>query len=470
MSLSQLTLADIGSSVEELEEFHDSYSPFFETDSEKKWSQAYLHSTFVCEKRRNIANRARSIPNGNAQNMHHFISNASWEERPLINKLQGDIYSLIGSSDQGALILDESGIPKKGSHSVGVDRQYCGALGKVDNCQVGVFLAYSSAKEATLIDRRLYIPFEWFDDILRLKQAGIPSECKFQTKGQLAQSMILSAISNGIGFDFVGGDSAYGNLPWLRDFFAQRGILYFLEASSDTLVWQTRPKISLPRRRKKRGRPPTKPKLAPNQPSPVSILQIAAALDDSLWQSVFVREGEKQPLEWEFCALRVVTRRNQLPGPEEWLILRRSLGENSDIKSAFSNAPPETSISTHASRMARRYWVERAIQIGKGGTGLDEYEVRSYKGWHHQMTMTLLAMLFLLRLRIKLSDKAPMLTIEDVREILSVVLPKRAFSHAEVLELIEEKHKARAAAKKSHYRSYNNQTQKEVPINSPQRE
>jgi SRSO17 transposase len=468
---SQLTLADIGSSILELEEFHANYQSFFHTSDTydtQQWSKAYLHSTFVCDKRRNIANRARSVPGGNVQNMHHFISNAPWLDQPIVNQLQKDTYRLIGSQKEGALIIDESGIPKKGYHSVGVARQYCGALGKTDHCQVGVYLAYSSLTQTTLIDRRLYLPKEWFASDQRRKESGVPKTSEFQTKGQLALSMILQSLTNGIRFDFVSGDATYGDCPWLRDALGQRGLLYFMEISSDTLIWRDRPQTIAPCRKRKRGRPPTKPKLAPGSPPPISVQALAATLPSERWEKVVVREGEKHPLEWEFCALRVVTRRDELPGPEEWLILRRSLTDKSDYKYALSNAPPCTLIETHAQRMARRYWVERAIQIGKSGAGLDEYELRHYTGWHHHQTMTLLAMLFLLQLRIKLADKAPMLTIEDVREILQVILPKEEFSPADVLKFIEDRHRARAAAKTSHYLRYNAEKQTESARDRPQ--
>ena len=130
MAISQLTLADIGTSVDELEAFHSMYQAFFEPYAYES-SVSYLHSTFVCEKRRNIANRARAVPDGNIQNMRHFLSNGTGDNSPIINQFQGDTYDLIGSAKEGALIIDESGLPKKGTHSVGVARQYCGATGKV---------------------------------------------------------------------------------------------------------------------------------------------------------------------------------------------------------------------------------------------------------------------------------------------------------------------------------------------------
>lgn len=453
MSYCQLTLEDIGSCADELKTFHQNYEPFFSTPNAYDWSLKYLHSTFVFSNRRNIANRAGAIPGGNVQNIHHFISNADWYDQPVIRQIQQDVNDLIGDANQGVLIVDESGIPKKGTVSVGVARQYCGATGKTDNCQVGVFLAYCSETNCTLIDRRLYLPEEWFSSQKRLQEAGVPKEVTFQTKGQLALWMIKQAIEDGISFSFISGDATYGNTPWFRDALEDISQVYFLEISCDTQVWLSRPKTEIPKRRSKKGRPPTRERLV-GEKKPQRVDQIAASIDEEKWTHIFVREGEKGPLEWEFCALRVVTVRSGLPGLDEWLIIRRSL-DKKELKFAFSNADENTPLEVHAERFSRRYWVERSIQIGKGATGLDEYEVRGWKGWHHHMTMTLLSMLFLLQLRIKLQPKAPRLTIEDVRDILDVVLPKRELSYQEAIELIEEKHRARAASKKSHHRRYN---------------
>jgi SRSO17 transposase len=302
---SQLTLSDIGSSIREFEEFHPCYQYFFHTSDTyetEQWSLAYLHSTFVCDKRRHIANRARSVPSGNVQNMHHFISNAPWLDKPIIRQLQKETCRLIGSKEEGALIIDESGIPKKGYHSVGVARQYCGATGKTDNCQVGVYLADSSSTQATLINRRLYIPTEWFADDQRRNEVGVPQTCEFQTKGELALSMIIETLKNGVEFDFVSGDATYGDCPWLRDALCQRGVLDFLEISSNTLVWRESPKTRVPSRKRKRGRPPTRPKRAPGSPAPESVKGLANTLLPDRWEKVGVREGEKYPLQWEFCA------------------------------------------------------------------------------------------------------------------------------------------------------------------------
>lgn len=458
MSYCQLTLEDIGICAYELEEFHENYQPFFSTPNADDWSFKYLHSTFVCDKRRNIANRAKAVPGGDSQNMHHFISNANWSDYPAIRQTQKDVNYLIGDSEQGALIVDESGIPKKGEHSVGVGRQYCGALGKVDNCQVGVFLAYSNDTDCTLIDRRLYIPEDWFSSPQRLLQAGVPEQITFQTKGRLALSMIKQAIKNNVQFSFIGGDSAYGDLPWLRDALNEEKKVYCLEISCDTLVWLSDVKTQVPPKRFQKGRPPTRVQIARSEPTPKRVDKIASTLDEEEWTHIVVRDGEKKPLEWDFCALRVVTVRDGLPGPWEWLIIRRSL-DKKNLKFALSNAPPSTSIEVHADRISRRYWVERSIQIGKGSAGLDEYEVRGWRGWHHHMTMTLLSMLFLLKLRAQLQDKAPLLTIEDVEDILSVVLPKKQLTHQEAIELIEGKHRARAASKKSHHRGYQRKVQ-----------
>ncbi len=146
--------------------------------------------------------------------MHHFISNSPWHDEPIIAQVQKKVNEYIGDSKDGALILDETGFAKKGSESVGVARQYSGTLGKIDNCQVGVFLAYSRGDMATLIDKRLYLPESWAKDIGRRKKCSIPDEITFQTKAQLGLDMILSAKDRNMKFGWAGFDSHYGEQPW----------------------------------------------------------------------------------------------------------------------------------------------------------------------------------------------------------------------------------------------------------------
>ena len=182
--------------------FHKRFSYFFRTKTRlvAKQAQAYSAGQIQSDARRNLVKFTHCVPEINEQAMQHFISNSPWEDAPLIAQLQQDVDRLIGDLNDGALILDESGFPKQGKYSVGVKRQYCGALGKVDNCQVGVFLAYARDSNVTLIDRRLYLPKDWADDKERRQKADVPEDVTFKTKAQLGLEMILDVRNRGLRF------------------------------------------------------------------------------------------------------------------------------------------------------------------------------------------------------------------------------------------------------------------------------
>ena len=215
----ELIAEDMQKHAHALVEFHSNFTDFFLTSTRSVVSHAleYLKGILLLEPRRNMSRMSAKVADKNEQSLSHFISNSPWKDEPLIETIGKDAVGLLsGDEITGGLILDESGFPKQGTESVGVARQYCGALGKVDNCQVGIFLAYSTPTEATLIERRLYLPKEWVNDPQRCEKAGIPLEARqFRTKAQLGLERILKAKKRGIPFAFVGMDAHYGEQPWL---------------------------------------------------------------------------------------------------------------------------------------------------------------------------------------------------------------------------------------------------------------
>ena len=211
----ELTAEDIQSQAESLVEFHSKYRVYFQTKTRDNSVQAleYLKGQLLLKSKRNMSQMAIEVTDINEQALSHFTSNSPWDDDHLTEQIGQDAVALIGS--EGALILDESGCPKQGDKSVGVARQYCGRLGKVDNCQVGVFVAYAKAGQTSLIDKRLYLPQEWIDDPERCRQAGVPEEeIVFRKKSDLGLEIILQARKNQIPFEFVGMDAHYGQQPW----------------------------------------------------------------------------------------------------------------------------------------------------------------------------------------------------------------------------------------------------------------
>jgi len=451
MTLVALSAYDLSQAYVTFTQFHSRYTPFFTTTtrSVSESAQRYLQGQLITSQRNNLFQYCREVPACEYQAMQYFISESPWREKALLDQLRQDVCTCLGDPVEGALLLDESGIPKQGRMSVGVQRQYCGSLGKVGNCQVGVYLAYSNPTHSTLVDRRLYLPASWIEDEERRKKCGVPSEITFKTKAELGLEMILSFKEQGLPFGWVGMDAHYGEQPWLLKRLNEEQICYMADIPCTTRIFLTLPKTEIPLRKGDRGRHPTKERLVEGEPSPVEVRAFGKSLSSSDWTRLRIRETERGELVAEFAAVRVWHSVDNLPFQEVWLVMRRDL-ETSEIRFSFSNAPSDTPLERLAHMQSRRYWVERALENAKGEAHLDQYEVRGWRGWHHHMTMTLLAMLFLLELTLQMKEKAPMLTIQDAREILEKFLPRKVYSPEEFMALLEQKHKARLSARNSH--------------------
>ncbi|MBC8457534.1 MAG: IS701 family transposase [Deltaproteobacteria bacterium] len=477
MNLVSLSEADLAEIETLFNNFHQEYACFFETQTRSVAKPAcdYLHAQLFTKQRQNLTQYCREVPSSDYEAMQHFISDSPWDSQGPLKQLRKDAMTLLGDKTDGALIVDESGIEKQGKMSVGVQRQYCGRLGKVENCQVGVYLAYSNCNHTSLIDYRLYLPSSWASDKERRAKCGVPdarcyrrksveafrAEITFQTKAELGLEMIRAFKAEGHQFGWVSMDSHYGEQPWLLKQLTDENFLYMADIPCDTCVFTEKPdteipsavlsppqRRSLPRLRQgNRGRHPTKPRLVAGSPKPIQVRDFAPNLS---WSQLSVRKTERGWLIADFAAVRVWHSVDNLPFQEVWLVMRRTIGDNTTIRYSFSNAPSDTSLLRLAQMQCRRYWVERALEDAKGEAGLDQYQVRGWKGWHHHMTMTLLAMFFLLQLTLHFGSKAPLLTIQDAREILETFLPRKSYSRREFLALLEEKHRARLSARKSH--------------------
>ncbi len=448
----KLSFDDLGAVTGELNVFHSPYSDFFRNKTQKSIKQAlqYLQGQIVLNERGNMTNIEKVVPDCNHQSLQHFISNSQWDEEGVISKIQRQVSELIGNPVHGSVHLDESGFIKDGENSVGVKRQYCGRFGKVDNCQVGLFLGYAFWSRRTLIDKRLYLPDDWANDPVRRERCGVPAWVTFKMKAELGLEMLLKARKRGVPFAWVGMDCFYGQQPWFLDSLDHEGFLYIADVPSDTRVWLERPEVKAPKRKGNRGRHPTRKHVIEGEPEPIEVLKLVEELTDDAWEHIFLRDSERKEIWCDMACLRIYQVRDELPGPESWLILRKD--DNGEKKYQLSNASPNTRISRLAEMSCSRYWIERAFEDAKGEVGMADYEVRGWLGWHHHMTMVLLAMLFLLILQMKWKDKAPMMTIQDVREILEVILPRKRITKKEIIEIIKRKHKARESARKSHHK------------------
>jgi len=450
MSLIQLVSADIKQAVERFEQFHQRFASYFATKTRTMAHRAkqYLQGQLQYERWGNMVQFEKIVPDSDHQSLQHFASNSPWEDEPILADVCKNVSDRIGDPEHGSIHIDESGLPKQGDDSVGVARQYCGRLGKVDNCQMGVYLGYTANNYRMLLDKRLYLPQKWSSDKERREKCGVPETIEFQTKAQLGLELIRKAQERGIPFAWIGMDSHYGQQEWLLAELESEKFLYIADIPCDTRVWLQLPRTGIPQRKGNNGRKPTKPQ---SDSQPMGVCQIAS--QQSQWTRMYIRDTERGQL-WSWLAfLRVYPVRDELPGPETWLILRKDEGEKK-TKYQFCNAPSDMPIERLAETSHSRYWMERAIQDAKGEAGLADYELRSWRGWHHHMTMTILAMLFLLELQLDWQPKAPYLTIQDVREILEVILPKREMNPDEILKIIQQKHKARLSARHSKHRKY----------------
>lgn len=439
--------------LEKLGSYHQGFGSAFRRREQRHWAHKYLEGQLLDIERKSIEPMAKALAGGNVQAMQQFISQGAWSDEEVIAIHQAQVAHTLGQAD-GVLILDGCDFPKQGDESVGVAQQYCGALGKLANCQASVVLVYASGRGATLLDRRLYLPKEWFaeDPRARWQRCGIPTDIAFQTRPELGGAMIEAVGEAGVvPFRWVTMDEGYGKSPTLLNRIHQKNKWFFAEIPRITRGWHQRPKVILPAA-SPTGRPPTQRRLASGEPTSQRVDQLAAALPPKAWQAFIIHEGSKGPLGVEVTAVRVVMAEDDLPGREEWLVIRRASSRQPMKQWKFyrSNAPALTALTTLARMTAWRWPVETVIEECKGELGFDHYEVRGWRGWHHHTTLTMLAHHFLVQLRVEMGVEAPALTVAQARRLLQVVLPKREFDAQAALDEIELIQRQNHAAYRSH--------------------
>jgi SRSO17 transposase len=363
----------------------------------------YLRGLMAPVPRKNSWQVAEAIGDRIPDATQRLLYRAHWSADAARDRLLRYTIAVFGE-EEGIGVVDETGFLKKGTHSVGVKRQYSGTAGKVENCQVGVFLSYWTTKGHVLLDRRLYLPEEWANDLPRREQAQVPPEVTFQTKPEQAMAMLEAAGQAGVPMRWVTGDEVYGDSTALRDLLARRERWYVLAVRTGTPVWTTRPPVEAPAPQA-RGRPRTKARLAAGPPVATTVEEVVASWPESRWQRLTVAEGEKGLITYDWACQRLIESRDGLPGREAWLLARRSVRDPTDLAYYLSNAPVATPLLTLAQVASTRYTVEQCIEEAKGETGLDEYEVRYWQSWHRHITLAMMAHTWLAAVRYQATAK-----------------------------------------------------------------
>lgn len=319
------------------------------------------------------------------KDLQHFVGESAWNHEPLVMELARQVGEQLGRDD-GVLVFDPSGFPKKGTESVGVQRQWCGRLGKVDNCQVGVYLGYVSAEEHALVNMRLYLPKSWATDRKRRKKCRVPKGLRYKTRHQLSLDM-LDQQGHLLPHAWIAGDDEMGRSSAFRRKLRDRKEQYLLAVPSNTLV---RDLEAEPPEYGGRGAKPKTPFVR------VDKWRESHSEDD--WKEVDVRDGEKGPLVVEVAKCRVLAKTDRRRvGPEETLVVIRLRDEQGKVKHDYylSNAPVEIERKEFARVAKAAHRIEECIQRGKSEAGMADYEVRSWPGWYHHQTLSMLAAWFL---------------------------------------------------------------------------
>ena len=344
------------------------------------------------------------------QSLHHLVAHAPWSDEAILETARQ--YALPAMKQNGpvaAWIVDDTGFVKKGRHSVGVARQYCGQVGKQENCQVAVSLSVTTDQASLPIAWRLYLPESWASDRERREATGVPEEITFRTKPAIALAQIRQAVEQEVPSAPVLADSAYGNDTRFREGITELQLPYVVGVHENTTVWRPgevpRPKP----RRKGRGRPPTRLH-RDTERQPVSVKKLALSLPRQAWKTVTWREGTRHKLKSRFAAVRIrPAHRDQKrsePYPEEWLLMEWPSGETEPTKYWLSTLPAGTRL-TALVRLAKHRWIiERDYQELKQELGLGHYEGRGWRGFHHHATLCIAAYGFLVAERSRFSPSA----------------------------------------------------------------
>jgi SRSO17 transposase len=366
-------LAEVEEWAAEFERLYERIGPRFVRPEVRRRAAGFLRGLLGDAERKNgwqLAERAReTTPDG----MQRLLTTARWDAEALRDDVRAYVVEHLGDPG-GVLVVDETGFLKKGTKSAGVQRQYSGTAGRVENCQVGVFLTYASRNGQALVDRELYLPKEWAADAARRVEAHVPERVGFQTKPQLAQQMLARAVDAGVPAGWVTADEVYGGDARLRAFMEERDLAYVLAVKATQPLWAA----------------------SEQGPAEVPARELVAALPARAWQRLSAGDGAKGPRVYDWA--RVALTRPGWPGRGFWLLARRRLSDGElAFYACFGPAP--TTLAELVGVAGIRWAVEECFQAGKGQVGLDHYQVRRYDAWYRHTSLAMVAQGFLAAVR-----------------------------------------------------------------------
>ena len=344
------------------------------------------------------------------QSLHHLVAKAPWRDEVLLEQVRN--YVLPAMQKQGpmaAWIVDDTGFPKKGKHSVGVTRQYCGQVGKQENCRIAVSVSVATWNSSLPIAYRLYLPKEWAEDTERRKKTEVPEEVEFQTKPEIALDQIRAAVAANVRRGVVLADAAYGINTDFRDGLTKLGLQYVVGVPSSMTVWEPGKQPLPAKPRGKTGRPPRLLQRTSDH-QPVSAKQLAMSLRSTAFREVTWREGTDHKLQSRFAAVRVRAAHRDYwkaePHPEEWLLIEWPRGDAEPSKYWISTMPPNSSLKALVKMAKHRWIIERDYEELKQELGLGHFEGRNWRGFHHHATLCIAAYGFLVAERNRFSPSA----------------------------------------------------------------
>ena len=340
--------------------------PVFARSDALERAMSYLAGLLSPAERKNSWQLAEISGDPNPYGFQHLLGRADWDPDALRDRLRTYVSDYLAAPDAIG-VIDETGFLKQGAHSAGVARQYSGTAGRIENCQLGVFLAYASCHGHTLLDRELYVPKEWSDDRERCRKAGIPDERAFATKPTLARQMLARAFEGDVVLAFLAGDSVYGDDRALRGWLEERPQAYVLAVSGKETVWLNHEQQQ--------------------------VKAILANLPIQGWETLSAGAGSKGPRTYDW--LRLPLSDPPQVGWKRWLLVRRSISDPRELTGYIAFARAHTPLNELVQVAGTRWTVEESIQTAKGEVGLDHYEVRSFTGWYRHMTLAMWASAFL---------------------------------------------------------------------------